>query len=153
MTMPPLKAELATRDDPVVASANRIQVAALCRRGSAKKTEVLLITSRDTGRWIVPKGWPIDGLSAPDTALQEAWEEAGVKSGTITKQPVGTYDYDKRLEGKRAIPITVRVYMVDEVKLKDNYPEVDERKRRWVSPKKAAEMVDEPKLRKILRNF
>ena len=153
MTMPPLKADLAGKTDAVMPAANHMQVAALCRRGSSKKCEVLLITSRDTGRWIVPKGWPIDGLSAPDVALTEAWEEAGVKSGTITQEPIGTYDYDKRMDKNRTIPVTVRVYMIDEVKLKDNYPEVDERNRRWVTPKKAATMVDEPGLRKILRNL
>ncbi len=60
-----------------------------------------MITSRDTGRWILPKGWPIDGLDEAGSALQEAWEEAGVKDGRIANAPIGTFDYQKRFERRR----------------------------------------------------
>jgi 8-oxo-dGTP pyrophosphatase MutT (NUDIX family) len=71
------------------------QVAALCYRENAQGKQVLLITSRATKRWIVPKGWPIEGLDGPASALQEAWEEAGVRKADILPEPVGTYSYDK----------------------------------------------------------
>ena len=49
---------------PLLRRPERMQVSALChRRDASGKTEILLITSRGTGRWILPKGWPIDGLS------------------------------------------------------------------------------------------
>ncbi|MEN9850080.1 MAG: hypothetical protein RL128_243, partial [Pseudomonadota bacterium] len=66
----------ATADRTMVA---RTQYGALCWRMHRGKVEVLLITSRDTGRWVIPKGWPIDGLAPAQTAAREAWEEAGVE--------------------------------------------------------------------------
>ena len=101
----------------------------------------------------MPKGWPIDGLTAPGAALQEAWEEAGVKTGTITEIPLGSYDYDKRLEGGVPVSVEVKVYAVEDVQLMDSYPEVEERNRRWLSPSEAAGLVDEPGLQDILRQL
>ncbi|TMV51704.1 NUDIX hydrolase, partial [Thioclava sp. BHET1] len=75
---------------PLVQRPKRLQVAALCFRGGGAATEVLLITSRDTGRWVVPKGWPMRGLDAAGAARQEAWEEAGVM-GRIAAEPVGRF--------------------------------------------------------------
>lgn len=138
---------------PLLARPKRLQVAALCLRGDPPDQEVLLVTSRDTGRWILPKGWPIDGLTAPGAALQEAWEEAGVKSGTITDTPLGSYDYDKRLNGGVPVAVEVRVYTVTDVEMADDYPEADERNRRWMSPAEAASVVDEPGLREMLHNL
>ena len=65
------------------------QVAALCTRKGKKGNEVLLVTSRRRGRWIVPKGWPMEGKSFPETALEEAWEEAGVREGRIKGDMLG----------------------------------------------------------------
>ncbi|MFU8882817.1 MAG: NUDIX hydrolase [Rhodobacterales bacterium] len=138
---------------PLLMRPKRLQVAALCLRGAGPAREVLLITSRDTGRWILPKGWPIDGLTAPGAALQEAWEEAGVTSGTITQTPLGSYDYDKRLDGGVPVAVDVKVYTVEDVQLTDTYPEAGERTRRWMSPAEAATLVDEPGLREILRHL
>ena len=130
-----------------------LQVAALCYREDGPRKKVLLITSRDTGRWIVPKGWPIDGLDAPDAALQEAWEEAGVKKAVIDRKPIGSFDYDKRLDTGVPVPVEAHVFAVEVEKLKDDYPEADERSRKWVAPEKAAEMVDEPGLQALLRQM
>jgi 8-oxo-dGTP pyrophosphatase MutT (NUDIX family) len=135
---------------PLLSRPKRLQVAALCLRGDAALREVLMITSRDTGRWILPKGWPIDGLTAPGAALQEAWEEAGVKTGTITQEPLGSYDYDKRLNGGVPVAVEVKVYAVTDVRMADDYPEADVRNRRWMPPTEAAQLVDEPGLRAIL---
>ncbi|MCD1626791.1 MAG: NUDIX hydrolase [Paracoccaceae bacterium] len=148
-----LKAAWTGMVQPLLSRPKRLQVAALCLRDTDAGREVLLITSRDTGRWILPKGWPIDGLTAPGAALQEAWEEAGVKTGTITEVPLGSYDYDKRLEGGVPVSVEVKVYAVEDVKLMDSYPEVEERNRRWLSPSEAAGLVDEPGLQDILQQL
>ena len=72
---------------PMLQRPKRLQVAALCYRRDGDSKEVLLVTSRGTGRWILPKGWPIDGLDAGEAALQEAWEEAGVRKGALIEDP------------------------------------------------------------------
>lgn len=138
---------------PILKRPRNVQVAALCYRETAGRTEVLLITSRDTGRWILPKGWLIDGLDGPQSALQEAWEEAGVKDGDLTTDPVGSFDYDKRQEGGYDIPVEAKVYKVRANTLADEFPEADERTRKWVSPSDAANMVQEPGLQEILRQM
>ena len=83
---------------PLFLRPRRVQFAALCTRVHDGQDQVLLITSRDTKRWIIPKGWPIDGLSGTETALQEAWEEAGVRADAVYDEPVGQFTYDKILE-------------------------------------------------------
>jgi len=128
----------------------RIQVAALCYRDTPTGKEVLLITSRDTGRWIVPKGWPIDGLDGPGSALQEAWEEAGVARANIRSEPIGYYAYDKGLAEGMTTPVRATVYLTEVETLKADYPEADQRKRQWFSAKEAAQLVDEPELQDIL---
>lgn len=131
----------------------RRQVAALCTRKTGGKREVLLITSRDTGRWVLPKGWPMRGKSAAEAALQEAWEEAGVRDARARSKPLGTYEYDKRLNDGGVLPVRVEVFLARVRKTSDHYPEAHERTRRWVRPKRAAEMVDEPQLKELLRRL
>ncbi len=130
-----------------------LQVAALCVRGEGKQRQVLLITSRDTGRWVLPKGWPIDGMNAGEAALQEAWEEAGVKTTASNHSQIGSYTYSKRLDAGLEIPVNVQVYSAEDVKLVDEFPEADERTRKWFSPKEAANLVHEPELRDLLRQI
>ena len=72
------------------------QYAALPWRYAGSGREVLLISSRDTGRWVIPKGWPISDLDPSASAAREAWEEAGVRGKTET-EPMGLYSYDKVL--------------------------------------------------------
>ena len=127
-----------------------MQVAALCTRNVGPNDDVLLITSQGTGRWIIPKGWPINGLNGPETALQEAWEEAGVRASDVQKDPVGHYSYDKTLDDGTAQQIVTSVYRIQVNELAEDYPEADQRKRCWVSPKVAAERVQEPELRDLL---
>lgn len=131
------------------------QVAALCWRRERGRTEVLLITSRDTGRWIVPKGWPIKGLSDAQAALREAWEEAGVRVEADKARHIGQFFYDKLLDDGSAIPIAAQLYKVRlrEGDLADRFPEVGQRKRAWVPAKKASKLVQEPDLQKILRTL
>lgn len=136
---------------PILRRPKRVQVAALCYRDTDAGKRVLLITSRDTGRWIVPKGWPIDGLDGPGSALQEAWEEAGVKQADIESDPIGLYEYDKGLGEGLTVPVEARVYLTRVRDLREEYPEATERKRAWFAPSDAANLVDEPDLKAILR--
>ncbi len=128
------------------------QYAALCYRLSGKDTnEVLLITSRDTGRWVIPKGWPMKGKSGAECALREAFEEAGVE-GRLSPDPIGVYPYDKVLPD-RVTPCIVTVYPVEVSHLSKDFPEKGQRERRWFKAKKAAAKVDEPELRSLLNSF
>ena len=139
---------------PILQRPKRVQVAALCyRKTESGKKDVLLITSKDTGRWIVPKGWPIDGLDGPEAALQEAWEEAGVEQADVDPEPVGHYEYLKGMDSGGEAHVDALVYMAQVRSLSSTYPEADERTRRWVDPAEAANMVDEPGLKEILRNL
>jgi 8-oxo-dGTP pyrophosphatase MutT (NUDIX family) len=125
-----------------------MQVAALCVDSHDGK--VLLVTSRGTGRWIVPKGWPMPGRSLAEAATQEAWEEAGVR-GRVAEMPMASYRYDKQQDHGFAVPIEVRLFRLEVDELADDYPEAHERKRRWYSPKRAADLVTESGLKQVLR--
>ena len=138
---------------PIFLRPHRVQFAALCTRQTPDGPEVLLITSRDTGRWIIPKGWPIDGKDGAETALQEAWEEAGVRAPSPAKDPVGHFTYDKILKDGSAQPVLTSVYRIEVQDLADGYPEANQRQREWVSPATAAERVHEPELRDLLRQM
>lgn len=138
---------------PLFRRPRRLQVAALCYRQDNGRKEVLLITSRGTGRWIIPKGWPISGKDAPGAALQEAWEEAGVRAGRVTPKAVGMYCYEKRLSTGLPISVETLVFAIEVIQMEAVYPEVGERRLKWVSPDVAANMVQEPDLQKILREM
>ena len=138
---------------PFFSERRQLQVAALCYQDTDAGRRVLLITSRDTGRWIVPKGWPIEGKDGAGSALQEAWEEAGVSVADVGADPIGHYTYDKGLSGGESIPIRAEVYLAKVQKMKENYPEADERERAWFTPGEAADLVDEPELSEIFRGL
>ncbi|MFT4014180.1 MAG: NUDIX hydrolase [Paracoccus sp. (in: a-proteobacteria)] len=127
-----------------------MQVAALCR--DARTGEVLLVTSRDTGRWILPKGWPMPGRSLAEAAGQEAWEEAGAR-GPIAQAEIGSYHYDKHQDGGFVIPVQVKVYPLTVESLAEKYPEAKQRRRRWYPPTRAAELVAETGLKELLRGL
>lgn len=130
----------------------RTQFAALCYRTNAKgKIEICLITSRRTKRWILPKGWPMHKETPAAAAATEAWEEAGL-TGHAIDRCLGVYAYVKDMR-KMLTPVIVMVYPVAVTAEHDEWPERDERKRRWLSPKKAARKVAEPELRRIIKEF
>ena len=114
--------------------------------------EILLITSRETGRWVVPKGWPMRGHSEAESAAQEAYEEAGIR-GRIAEQPMGYYDYNKRLRGGGKKPFRVDVFSLEVTEILDLWPEAHQRRRQWVSPEQAATLVHEPQLAALIRAF
>jgi 8-oxo-dGTP pyrophosphatase MutT (NUDIX family) len=129
--------------------AARNQIGALCWRPHGSGHEVLLITSRDTGRWIIPKGWLVQGLTAAGSAAREAWEEAGIE-GKPEEEALGYFAYRKGLDEGRAIPCVVEVFALRVERLTDRYPERGERRRKWFRPEKAAKKVDEPDLRQLI---
>lgn len=127
------------------------QVAALPWRRRDGVIEICLVTTRETKRWTIPKGWPMKGLTAAASAAREAEEEAGVK-GTIAKKPIGAFTYWKRRETRFDL-LTVDVFPLEVTKIRKSWKEKAERQIRWVSPQEAAEAVDEPELATILRGF
>ncbi|UWQ13807.1 NUDIX hydrolase [Aliiroseovarius sp. M344] len=138
---------------PLFQRPKRLQVAALCYRGAGDDKEVLLVTSRGTGRWILPKGWPMDGKNAAEAARQEAWEEAGVSEGQLDRTSIGAFDSEKEMDFGGIARCTTSVFPLKVEKLDDDFPEADERRRTWVPAERAAEMVAEKDLQKILREF
>lgn len=128
------------------------QFGALCYRDKGGKIEILLVTSRGTGRWIVPKGWPVKGQTPAGSAAVEAFEEAGVE-GRAKPVCAGIYTYAKVLDDMSERQVRVALYPLRVRKLRRKYPEAQQRKRRWCSRKRAAELVDEPELKVILRGF
>jgi 8-oxo-dGTP pyrophosphatase MutT (NUDIX family) len=137
---------------PIFRRPSRYQVAALCYRHARDRVEVLLITSLETRRWILPKGWPKSGFNAGGFALEEAWEEAGVKPRGAPPRRIGRYRYAKRLRGGLPVPTDVDVYAIETEKLHDTYPEAGRRDRRWMAPDEAADAVAEPSLKHLLEN-
>jgi 8-oxo-dGTP pyrophosphatase MutT (NUDIX family) len=129
------------------------QVAALpWRRLADGAVSVLLITSRETHRWVIPKGWPMPGRSDPMAAAQEAYEEAGVV-GEAEPQPIGDYGYGKRLRGGRLHGVRVQVYALEVFVEQPTWPEQGQRDKMWTSPAVAALLVDEPELRALIAGF
>ncbi len=139
------------RDAPGLSGA-KMQYGALCWRGQGDGVQVLLITSRDTGRWIIPKGWPMTGLAPEAAAAQEAWEEAGVE-GTTNPVCLGRYGYHKCLAADATVPCAVAVYGLRVTRLADKFPEVKERRRAWFDLAEAAGLVDEPDLSQLIASF
>ncbi|HLH50301.1 MAG TPA: NUDIX hydrolase [Roseiarcus sp.] len=130
----------------------RRQVAALpFRKTAAGGVEVLLITSRETGRFIIPKGWPMKRLSDADAAAKEAYEEAGVV-GKVKRKPIGAYSYWKRLERSFEL-LKVDVYALEVRKQRPDWPEKGSRRLGWLRPEDAATLVDEPGLVTLIERF
>lgn len=130
----------------------RTQFAALCYRIKRGKVQVLLVTSRRTKRWIVPKGWPVDGKTPAASAAQEAWEEAGA-IGKPIETCLGAYSYAKYVSEGETLACLAMLYPFKVKNLAKAYPEKDERRRRWFSRKKAARLVAEPELARMIAAF
>jgi 8-oxo-dGTP pyrophosphatase MutT (NUDIX family) len=128
------------------------QVAALCWRMGLQGLEVLLITSRNAKRWILPKGWPEPELNAAENAAREAFEEAGV-IGKIAPSPVGRYHYLKERREGAGMPVSVDVFALAVTKQLDDWPEKGQRSMIWVPLDQAAAKVSELGLRAVLKDF
>lgn len=120
------------------------------RLGAKNGIEILLVTGRRSGRWTIPKGWPMPGKTLAEAAAQEAFEEAGVK-GTIDPRPIGTFRHTKQqiVVGDQEVNIVVHPLWVD--REFEKWPEFGQRKRKWFRAKEAAKRVDSRELGALIR--
>ncbi len=132
--------------------AERRQVAALPWRRCAGGIEILLVTSRETRRWVTPKGGRMRGLSDARSAAQEALEEAGIE-GAVSEVPIGTFRYLKVLKRRAPRWCVVAVHALEVRVEHDAWPEQAERERAWVSREEAVRRVDEPDLKALIAAF
>ena len=130
----------------------RSQFGALCYRITDGKIQVLLITSRRTQRWVLPKGWPENGMTPGESAANEAMEEAGV-TGKLNERPLGVYYYEKIMRNGKNYPCIVTIYELKVQKTWADYQEKSERRRKWFSQKGAAKRVLEPDLALLIKSF
>jgi 8-oxo-dGTP pyrophosphatase MutT (NUDIX family) len=129
-----------------------IQYAALPFRIQARQVWILLITSRGTRRWVIPKGWPMIGLKPQDAAATEAAEEAGI-IGEVEDQPIGSFRYDKRLKGEDTTAVQVIVFPFKVQAQAEDWKEQGQRMFEWFRYQRAASLVAEPALRRLIRDF
>ena len=125
------------------------QIAALPYRKHGEGIEVLLITSRETRRWVIPKGWPMRNRADHNAAQREAFEEAGIE-GKMSKKSMGSYSYNKRMKSGSLQVVQVTVYAMEVSRLLDNWPEQNQRNRRWFAVNEAVDLVQEDGLKAIV---
>jgi len=128
-----------------------LQVGALPYRLAADGApELLLVTSRGTRQWLIPKGWPIEGLTNAESAAREAYEEAGL-IGEAGETPIGTYAYEKaRKVGEPVSPFCVEVFLMRVERQLTYWPEAAQRTIVWVSPEQAQAMITNPSLASLI---
>jgi 8-oxo-dGTP pyrophosphatase MutT (NUDIX family) len=150
----PLLKQLAANPDKLFVAAFRQQYGALCfrQRQSSSEIEILIVTSRDSGRWIIPKGWPMKDKKPHEVAATEAWEEGGAR-GTVKKKPVGRYTYLKLLDNGDVAPCIVDIFQIEVDEVSDDFKERGQRSVAWVSPDEAARRVREIELKSLLVEF
>ena len=119
------------------------------RRRADGVIEVMLLTSRDTGRWVIPKGWPVPGLSPHDSAAREAVEEAGLV-GRIDDRPIGFYRYDKRLADGSVVCCKVETFVLEVEEQLPSWREQHQRRTEWFTLQAAADAVQEPELSALI---
>lgn len=130
----------------------RRQYAALPWRRSEVGLEIMLITSRETRRWVIPKGWAHKGEPPTIAAAREALEETGA-AGRVHPTPVGEYPYDKLMKSGRVQRVNVAVYSFEVLHEHDEWPEMAVREKLWIAAREGAELVDEPELRVMIAHF
>jgi len=136
----------------VASECSVLQYAALPWRRVNGKLQILLVTTLNTRRWIVPKGWPVAGLAPPDCAAHEAEEEAGVV-GEVHPEPVGAFHYDKRRKAGDSLRCRVEVFSLHVSRQRRSWPEKAARQTRWCTPEEALARVTEPGLRRVIVRF
>jgi 8-oxo-dGTP pyrophosphatase MutT (NUDIX family) len=127
------------------------QFAALPFRTGKDDLEILLITTRKTRRWSIPKGWPINRTAPHETAVIEAYEEAGVR-GEIGKKQIGRFR-KRRQKKKQSVLCEVQIFPLEVTHQQNDWPEKRERSRMWVAPRKAAKLVKKPGLRRAIEDL
>lgn len=134
-------------------NAPRLQFGALPWRVSEEGgVEILLVTSRDTRRWVIPKGWPMKGRKPHIVAAIEAQEEAGLH-GKVEKAKLGVFEYEKRMKGGASVDCIVEVFSLRVERQRKKWPEKGQRATYWFPYAIAAQQVDEPGLREIILAF
>ena len=111
----------------------------------------MLLTSRETKRWVIPKGWPMKGKSKWRAAALEALEEAGIV-GRVRKKPVGSFLYFKRQRAHFDL-CRVEVFILDYERQVGSYREKGQREIRWFPLGEAAELVDDPGLAALINGL
>ncbi len=129
-----------------------VQYGALPWRRREGGVEIMLITTRTTGRWMAPKGSQMADRTAWEAAAQEAYEEAGIR-GQITKTPIGHFHYDKKRKSGEIVRLRVDVFGLEVLVELESWPEVHERQRRWFPQAEAALAVVEPELAALISAF
>ena len=132
----------------------RVQYGALPYRYTAEAAlEILLVTTRQSRRWIIPKGWPIRGLRPAKSAAREAFEEAGVR-GRVAGKAVGIFSYDKVVdENGVRMCCEVRVFPLLVKRQSEEWPEREQRTVHWFAPGKAVALIREPELKALVAAF
>jgi len=121
------------------------QAGAIPWRWNDRGPEILLITSSSGDRWIVPKGWIERGASPAQCAVEEAFEEAGVRGVLSSKEPLGVFGFKR---GRRERPIVI--FLLEVLHVHDRWPDKELRRRAWLSPEKAAGKVRDSGLRELI---
>jgi 8-oxo-dGTP pyrophosphatase MutT (NUDIX family) len=129
-----------------------LQYAVLPWREGEGGREILLVTSRETGRWVLPKGWPMKKRPPWEAAAREGFEEAGVR-GEVGREPIGAFTYLKAFTDSLAFRCEVQVFSLHVSEELDDWPERPERTRRWFTPEAAAGLVQEPELQALIRDW
>ncbi|HEY4174853.1 MAG TPA: NUDIX hydrolase [Rhodopila sp.] len=130
-----------------------IQFAALPWRLSDGGTrQIMLLTSRETHRWVIPKGWPMKGRKPAEAAAREAYEEAGLVGHIVGKRPIGNFHYLKRLpHGEALCQVWVFLFRVE--RQLDEWPEKEQRETQWFDAEAASDLVEEGGLAEIIDRF
>lgn len=146
--------QLAAVPEKLFTGAFRQQYAALCFRyaDNSADVEILLVTSRTSQRWIIPRGWPMKRKKPHQAAAIEAWEEAGVR-GRVKKDAVGRYTYLKMLDNGDVVPCMVDVFQIEVTEMDATFKEHGERLLEWVRPDEAARRVRDIELKSLLVDF
>lgn len=122
------------------------------RQSRSGELEILLVTSRERGRWIVPKGWPIKGETPAKVAALEAFEEGGV-FGDVRSEPIGVYDYLKILRDGSTVLCRVVLFGIEVRGTLANWPEQSQRKRSWFTVSEAGRTVSDFQLAQVLKSL
>jgi 8-oxo-dGTP pyrophosphatase MutT (NUDIX family) len=129
-----------------------VQFGVLPWRRTPDGVQVLLVTTRNTRRWIVPKGWPETGRTPQECAAQEGYEEAGVK-GAVTGESIGAFSHRKQLKSGQMVTCRIRVYSMEVSDVADDWPEKSARETKWCLVAEALTLVDDPGLRRLIAKF
>jgi 8-oxo-dGTP pyrophosphatase MutT (NUDIX family) len=126
---------------------NFSQSAVIPYRLNKNGLEILLITSLKRKHWIVPKGYIEFNLTPFESAKKEAYEEAGVLGSNETLE-VGTFKLDK--------PIgicVIKVFTMEVYEVLDEYPERNDRKRKWFTSEEASEKIAIPEIGEMIKEL